>query len=448
MKDLFSGPAPTLADFYRADSPDLFHKCSLFAAGADALRDLGVMQSLYRVNLVSGLDHRVTVRDALDGQERELICFDSNSYLHLHRHPRVLAAVHEALDHVGYGTPSAQLLCGTNRYLRRLERTISRFHGRQDTVVFSSGFAANLGAITALIRTHDLVVRDRYSHTSIHDACRATGSRHQHTYGHMDCEQLGQVLRAASALDECMGKLIVTDGVFSMNGRLAPLPELRALAREHGARLMVDEAHATGVVGATGRGTEEHFGMAGEVDVLMGTFSKAPGTLGGYVTGSREMVDYLRYYAHTSMFTAAFPAALCAGVNEAFEVMDQEPWHRERLWSNVRRMASSLRQVGFDLATPHSPILTLPVGSEKTLFLLSHELFRAGIKVGNVSYPAVPRGAAILRLTVNARHTDEDMDRTVQVLARLGRRHGLLQRPAPAQDDQAVLGSQALKERA
>jgi glycine C-acetyltransferase len=193
---------------------------------------------------------------------------------------------------------------------------------------------------------------------------------------------------------------------------------------------MVDEAHATGVIGPTGRGTEEHYGLPGSVDVLMGTFSKAPGTVGGYVCGSRELVYYLRFYAHSAMFTAALPSHLCAGIACAYRVMDEEPEHRERLWANVRAFAPALRAAGFLVSEPESPILTLFVGASPLLWHMSRALFDAGIKVGNVAFPAVPQGEAILRLTVNARHTAEDLEHAVEVLAALGQRYGILHRTA------------------
>ncbi len=413
---------PSLRDFYQVPSPDLLQKCHSFDAAYQAYRK-GCGDELLRVTLTSGLDHHIRVRGQ-HGEERELICFDSNSYLHLHRHPRVIAAVNDAVARVGYGTASAQILCGTNRYLRELEDTLSEFHGREETVVFPSGFAANLGAITALVRRTDFVARDHYSHTSIHDGCRASGSRFQETYPHLDCGALERLLAEAPA---GAGKLIVSDGVFSMHGDLAPVPELISAARRHGAYLMLDDAHGVGVVGPTGRGTEEHYGRNGEVDVLMGTFSKAPGTIGGYVTGSRAVVSYLRYYANAGMFTASLPAALCAGVTEAFRVMAEEPEHRERLWQNVRALAAGLRQVGFDVpAAPASAILPVFLGNDALLWRFGSQLFAAGIKAGIVGFPAVPAGESILRLAVNARHTPDDLARTIEAFERLGRSFGVL----------------------
>lgn len=419
-------PERTLRDFHRSDGPDLLAKCRALHGYVRQLEREGSYQSLYRVTLTSGLDHRIRVLDPRSGREVEMICFDSNSYLGLHLHPRVIAAVKRALDRVGYGTPSAPLLCGTNRYLRELEETVARFHEREDAMVFPSGYAANVGVLTALLRERDLVVMDCFSHASIHDGAKASGARQCRSFPHRDLTCLNRLLSEAG---DGGGKLIVTDGVFSMHGTLAPLAGLRALATRHGALLLVDEAHATGVIGPAGRGLEEECGLPGAIDVLVGTFSKAPGAAGGYVCGSRELVTYLRFFARPGMFTAALPAATCAGLTEAFRVMEEEPEHRERLWRNVRVLAPALIEAG--LCVPRdveSPILPVFLGSSQLLRRFSQELFASGIKCGNVSYPAVRRGEAVARLAVNARHTPEDLGRAIEVFTRLGRKYGILHR--------------------
>jgi glycine C-acetyltransferase len=224
---------------------------------------------------------------------------------------------------------------------------------------------------------------------------------------------------------QARGILIAADGLFSMHGDLALLPEMRAVADRHGARLMIDEAHSTGVLGARGRGLEEHFGLTHAIDVLMGTFSKAPGSVGGYVCGDRSMVDYLRFFSRPSIFTATLPAAICAGLVEAFHVMREEPEHRERLWANSRRMWNGLKELGLEIGAAPSPILTVGIGQESRQPLLAVELFNAGLKCGLARYPAVPHGHAILRLTMNARHTDAEIDRTLDVIAEVAERHDL-----------------------
>jgi len=412
----------TLADYYRTKSPDLPDKCHQFGALLDQLRAEGLYQPLYRLELQGPLDHTIRVRDPRSGQERALICFDSNSYLGLHLHPRVLSATRRALDEAGYGTPSAQLLGGTNRWLRELEETVATFHGRASALIFPSGYAANVGILTGLLRSGDLFLADRLAHASLHDGCRWSGA-HGGTYAHRDPADLARQLSRA---EKVRGRLVVTDGVFSMHGRLAQLRDLRRVTAAHGAYLLVDEAHSVGVLGETGRGLEEHFGMPGAIDILMGTFSKAPGSVGGYVCGDRELIDYLRFYARSCVFTAALPSATCAGITEAFRVMAEEPEHRERLWRAARRLWAGLRQVGFTLEPLESPILTIPVGDLALLLQVGRELFDGGLKVGTVGFPAVPRREGLLRLSVNARHRDEEIDRSIEVLARVAARHGLL----------------------
>ena len=421
-----SAETHTLDQFYDTGSPDLLDKCRKFQHLVADMHARGLYQAQYRVEIDGPLDHSVSVRNALSGRVETMVCFDSNGYLGMQRHPRVVAAVHRALDEVGYGTPSAQLLSGTSRHLRELEDTVSAFLGREATLVFPSGYAANVGALTALLRPSSFVVRDRLSHASIADGCRFSRASLGGAFAHQDMGDLSRLLCRDGADSE--GKLVVTDGVFSMHAAIAPLPQLRALCDEHGAHLMVDDAHGLGVLGATGRGIEEHWNMPGSVDVLMGTFSKAPGSVGGYVTGSKALIDYLRFFARSSMFTAALPAAICAGITESLRVIEAEPEHREQLWRNSHRLWHGLKEIGLHLPETASPIVTVFVGGERLLYTMSRALFDAGFKVGNVCYPAVPRGEAILRLSVNARHTPEEIDRVVDAVARIAREHGILAR--------------------
>jgi glycine C-acetyltransferase len=423
--DLAKVAARPLSDFERSETTDLFDKSRRFFDWLEQFRELGVLQVMYRVPIDGPLDHRIRVRDPVTGAEDELICFDSNSYLGLHLHPRVIAATHRALDEMGYGTPSAQLLGGTNRVLLELEQEVASFHDREAALVYPSGYQANIGILTGLLREDDLVVADAYSHASIHDGARFARC-HSASYRHNDMADLEAVLKRLAP--EARSVLVVTDGLFSMHGDLAPLPELRELTRRFGARLMIDEAHGTGIVGATGRGLEEHFGMSGAVDVLMGTFSKAPGSVGGYVCGDRSMVEYLRYFSRPSIFTATLPAVICAGLVEAFHVMREEPEHRQRLWANSQRMWNGLKALDLKVGACASPILTVDIGHESKQPLLAVELYRAGLKVGLARYPAVPHGHAIVRLTMNARHTDSEIDRTLEVLGEVAKRHDLPRR--------------------
>lgn len=419
-------PQRDLREFADSGTPRILDKCDSFYAYMRSLQETGHYQSLYRATLTTPLDHRVSIYNPVTHREEDFVCFDSNSYLGLHVHPLVVEATTRALAEFGYGTPSAQLLSGTNRHMRELEDAISSFHGRSDTIIFSSGYGANVGTITALVGRNDIAVADQYSHASIHDACGWANPRQLRTFPHRSYDALDGILGRMLAAKPQAGRLVISDGVFSMHGSIADLPRLREVCDQHGATLMIDEAHSTGVLGKTGRGLEEHYGCEGAVDVLMGTFSKAPGTAGGYVAGSEELITYLRFFANAGLFSAAIPAALCAGLKVAFEIMANDPEPRERLWENINWMAPALEAAGLNVAPADSPILTVFVGDTNLLWQVSRELYAKGVKCGNVCFPAVPPGEGILRISVNARHTREDLERCVDSIREVMDAYGLL----------------------
>lgn len=432
-----------LREFEHSDTSRLLDKCAKFSDYMESLRATGLYQSLYRVTLTTPLDHRVTIYNPVTQREEDFVCFDSNSYLGLHIHPRVIEVTRKALGEFGYGTPSAQLLSGTNKHLRELEETISQYHGRESTIVLSSGYSANIGAITALVGRHDFAVADQYSHTSVHDGCAWANPKQLRTYPHKDTNALREVLERVASAKPHAGKLVVSDGVFSMHGSVADLPALREACDATGSTLMIDEAHSTGVLGPTGRGLEELFDCEGAIDVLVGTFSKAPGTTGGYITGDEELITYLRFFANSAMFSASLPAALCAGVNEAFKIMAEDSGPRERLWSNVNWLAPAIADAGFNVPSPESPILTVFIGETSLLWQVSRELYDRGVKCGNVCYPAVPPGEGILRISVNARHSRKDLARCVEALVDVGRKYDLLDRDI---EDLQALGARYRQE--
>lgn len=413
--------------YYASPERDLFGKCDKFRGWVDDLQSRGLYQRVYRVTVMSEMNNRMVIFDPIQRRERPMVCFDSNSYLCLHDHPRVIERVQSVLAAVGYGSPSAQLLGGTTRHLRELESELSAFHGREDTIVFPTGFAANTGTIAALMRPNDALLRDRLAHASIQEACRHAQPRFNKVFKHNDMASLESLLQQAEDAG-CDGKLIVTDGVFSMHGRVAPLPELVALSKRFDAKLMIDDAHGLGVVGATGSGIEEHFGMEGSVDVLMGTLSKTIGALGGYVTGSRNLISYLRFFAASGMFTTSTPAAWCAGMVEALRIIKQEPQHHQRLRRNIDRFVPALHDAGFIVPEPVSPIVTVFLGTDVLMYEFSRELFDLGVKCSSVSFPAVPKDESILRLVLTSKHTEEDLAFTVETLTKLGAKYGILHR--------------------
>lgn len=411
--------------FFSKRGSDLFAKCDVHARWTDDLKIKKLFQRLYRVTVTGGLDSRVVIFDPLQRKERLFICYDSNSYLGLHIHPRVVERVLAVVRQTGYGMPSAQVLSGTHRYLRELEVALSDFHGREETVIFPTGYAANMGVFSALIRPGDAVVRDQFAHASIHDGCSSSMATFNEIFDHNDPESLDTLL-AKARQQNCHGMLVATDGVFSMHGRLANLPQLAEVCKRHGAKFLVDDVHGVGVVGETGRGIEEHFHMIGCADIFMGALSKTLGAIGGYVSASRNVITYLRAFAGSGMFTTSLPPAICAGALEALNVIKEEPEHRQRLWENVRYFAPALRNAGFITSDPISPIVTVFIGIHPLMWEFGRELFDAGIKCGNVMYPAVPRDSSILRLSVNARHTREDLEQTVDILTKIGNKFGIL----------------------
>ncbi|MDD9942597.1 MAG: aminotransferase class I/II-fold pyridoxal phosphate-dependent enzyme [Myxococcales bacterium] len=415
----------TLDRFYRKDDPDILAKCRHFRAWTGAMQNQCLSQRLWRVTATTAIDSQTTIFDPIQRRERVMRCFDTNGYLGLHRHPRVLSAVQRALAQVGYGTPSSQMLGGTNRHLRELEDKLSEMHGREDTIVFPTGYAANTGTISALVRRKDAILSDAHAHASVQNGCKASSARFFRRFRHNDADHLDRMLDKADRAG-AVGKLVITDGVFSMHGKVAPLPELLATCRKHGARLMIDDAHGFGVLGENGHGIEEHFGLKGQVDIMMGTLSKAVGSVGGYISGSKDMVTYLRYFADSGMFTTALPAALCAGMLEALAIIEEEPEHRASLWRNVAYFSNAVRQAGFIAPEPESPIIPVHIGPQKLLWQISKDLFDAGVKCGGVIYPAVAKNEAILRFVVNACHTRSDLDFAVDALSRAGRAAGIL----------------------
>ena len=420
----------SLDKFQNCESSNLTEKCERFKPWIDGMQQKKLYQRLYRVTTVGALDHKVTVFDSVTRRERQMRCFDSNGYLGLHRHPRVIEEVNRVMRLTGYGTPSAQMLCGTNKYLRELEEKLSAFHNREDTIVFPTGFAANTGTISALTRKCDSVICDQYAHASIQEGCRSSAAKVKKRFKNNNIQSLEKILTHTQHTG-LLGKLVITDGVFSMHGDVCPLPELLASCRRHKATLMIDDAHGFGVLGRNGRGIEQHFGVEGQVDILMGTLSKAVGCMGGYVTGNKELIDYLRWFAGSALFTTSLPAALCAGMAQALSIIDEEPEHLQKLWSNIHYFSKALCDVGLATTIAVSPITTLFVGPQRLLWTICTELFDAGIKCGGVIYPAVGKNQCILRFALTARHEREDLDYSVDTLAKIFKKHGVHNHSTP-----------------
>jgi glycine C-acetyltransferase len=411
----------SLANFMGFHDKDLFKKTELFYQFIQEFKKQGF--GLYRRPLVSATDNRAMVWDEQTGKVREMIMMGSNNYLGLANHPKVIEAVEKAVKKYGAGSGGAQLLSGTFELHRELERRLAKLEGYEDAVLFTSGFAANLGALAGLLNHKDVVINDKLNHASIIDGCRLS-SAHVEIFGHNDMEHLESILRYAD--ERWNGKLVVVDGVFSMDGDMAPLAKIVELKEKYKAYLMVDEAHATGVVGSGGRGSLAYHGLEGKADVVVVTFSKALGCQGGAVVAKKEVAEYLRFFSRASFFSTNLSPVLVAGALAAVDILENEPERHQKLWENISYMVEKLKAMGYDLGNTQSAIIPIIIKDEKKLREMSIDIHNAGIYLNAIPYPAVPRGQARFRLTVIATHTREDLDRTLEVLSDVGKKFGVL----------------------
>ena len=368
------------------------------SAELQALRD----QGLYRRLRV--LDAEQTAHTAID--HRSVVNLSSNNYLGLTTHPKLREAAIEATRRLGVGSGSVRTIAGTMDIHMELERRLAAFKRTEAAVVFQSGFTANAGAVAAILGRDDVIVSDELNHASIIDGARLSRATIK-VFPHRDAGAARQILEGVPRERRT---LLITDGVFSMDGDLGVLPELCDLAEEFGCVMMVDDAHASGVFGEHGRGTVDHFGLHGRVDIQVGTLSKAIGVLGGYVAGSRALVEFLYHRARPFLFSTSHPPAVAAACLAAIDVLESEPQRIAQLWENTRYFKAGLAALGFDVGTGESPITPVIVGDAALAMRLSDRLFERGVFAQGIGFPTVPRGKARVRTIVTATHTREDLD--------------------------------------
>jgi len=359
-------------------------------------------------------------RARFDG--REVINLSSNNYLGLTTHPKLREAAIQAVRTLGAGSGSVRTIAGTMKLHMELERRIAAFKKTEASVVFQSGFAANAGTVSALLGKEDLILSDELNHASIIDGARLSRAQIR-VFPHRDVAALERLLEETRDVKR---RLVITDGVFSMEGDIAPLPQIAALARAHGAIMMIDDAHSSGVLGKAGRGTVDHFGIHGQVDIQVGTLSKAIGVLGGYVCGSKSLIEYLYHRARPFLFSTSHPPAVAAACLAAFDVLEQEPERIERLWTNTKRFQAGLARLGFNTGSSETPITPILVGEADLAMRFSDRLFERGVFAQGIGYPTVAKGKARLRTIVTATHSDEDLDRALSVLGEVGRTLGVV----------------------
>ncbi len=354
---------------------------------------------------------------------KDVINLASNNYLGLTTHPKLVEAAIEATRKYGAGSGAVRTISGTMDLHMELERRIAKFKNVEACVVFQSGFAANAGTVSAVLTPEDHIISDELNHASIIDGCRLSRAK-IHVFPHKDHAKAGQILEQLATVPG--RKLLITDGVFSMDGDIGPLPELVAHAERHGAIMMVDDAHSSGVLGRNGRGTIDHFGLHGRVDIQVGTLSKAIGVLGGYVCGTKDLIEFLYHRARPFLFSTSHPPSVAASCIAAFEILENEPERIEQLWSNTRYFKKGLKDAGFNTGISETPITPVIVGDAARAHQLSAELFKEGVLATGIGFPTVAKDKARVRTIVSSAHTQEELDRALDVFQRVGRRMGII----------------------
>lgn len=357
---------------------------------------------------------------------REVINLASNNYLGLADHPKLVEAAIAATRKYGAGSGAVRTISGTMSIHMELEHRIAQFKHTEACVVFQSGFAANAGTVSAILTPEDHIISDALNHASIIDGCRLSRAK-IHVFAHRDTVAAGKIL------DDLAGasgrKLLITDGVFSMDGDIGPLPALVEIAESHGAIMMIDDAHSSGVLGRNGRGTVDHFGLHGRVDIQVGTLSKAVGVLGGYVCGTRDLIEFLYHRARPFLFSTSHPPGVAAACLAAFEILENEPERIEKLWDNTRYFKAALKNAGFYTGESETPITPIMVGEAKMAHAFSAALFENGLFATGIGFPTVPEGKARVRTIVTATHTREMLDRAAEILTQVAKKIGVLSEP-------------------
>jgi glycine C-acetyltransferase len=403
----------------RENGIDFRTAASMFANAVDHFESKG--HNLYRRMLLEPSDAEALVDYPREAGERRMIMLASNNYLGLTNHPKVVEAACQAALMYGTGAGSSPLLVGTFPTTRKLETKLANFKGTEDACVFATGYSANVGVISAVCGKNDLVILDRYSHASMVDGAKLSGAQLK-VFRHNDVAHLDSVLRRNC---DARTRLVAVEGIYSMDGDAAPLDEILKVVRKHNALLLVDEAHSTGVLGEGGRGAAAHFGVEGQIDLHVGTLSKAIGACGGFVAGKSDLVTYIRYFARSGMFSTAPSPMVLAAAAAAIEVIEEETWRVERLWDNCRFMHSELKRMGFKISDSPSPIIPVIVGSMSILRQMTLELHRANICINSVPFPAVAHGSERLRISLTANHTREQLVEALRCINRAALNAGL-----------------------
>jgi len=345
----------------------------------------------------------------------------SNNYLGLTNHPRVKEAAIKAIEKYGTGCAGSRFLNGNLDIHEELEKKLARFLRKEAALVFATGYQTNLGVISALVGRNDVAIIDMYDHASIMDGCRLSFGEVK-KYRHNDMDALERALEGTKGKD----KLIIVDGVFSMEGDIADLPAIVKIAKAYGARILLDDAHAVGVLGDGGRGTAEHFGLENEVDLIMGTHSKSLAAIGGFIAGPSDVISWIKHLARSMMFSASLPPSLVASASTALDIIEEQPELRARLWRNTHKMLKGYKTLGYDTGTSETPIIPVVIKDTMKTYEMCRLLFENGVFVNAVVSPAVPQGRELLRTSYMATHTEEQLDKVLAAFEKVGRQVGVI----------------------
>jgi 8-amino-7-oxononanoate synthase len=390
----------------------LFDKCKKYTAAKEVMA--AGFYPYFRV-IESAQDPEVTVAG------KRMIMLGSNNYLGLTNHPTVKEAAVEAVHKYGSGCAGSRFLNGTLDIHVKLEEKLSSFFRKEAALTFSTGYQTNLGIISSIAGKDDVLIVDKLDHASIFDACRLSFAEVR-KFRHNDMKSLEQVLKDSGK----NGKLVIVDGVYSMEGDIAPLPDIVTLCKKYDAQIMVDDAHGVGVLGKTGRGTAEHFGLENEVDIIMGTYSKSLASIGGFVAADEDVIHYMKHNSRPLIFSASPPPASVASVIAALDIIDNEPERRQRLWDNTNKMMAAFKSMGYDTGVTETPIVPLVMGEMERAFTMWKILAEAGVFVNPVAPPAVPPGRCLIRTSYMATHTDEHLDRVLEIVETAGKKLGII----------------------
>jgi 8-amino-7-oxononanoate synthase len=392
---------------------DLFEKCKSY----EAAKEVEAMGLYPYFRQISSLPTTTVVAEG-----KEVIMIGSNNYLGLTDHPLVIEEIHKAVDKYGSGCTGSRFLNGTLDIHVRLEEELAEFMQKEAVLVFSTGFQTNQGTISTLVGKDDIIFGDRSNHASIVDGCRLSFGELR-KYRHNDMNELERLLERNN---HARAKLIVTDGVFSMEGDIANLPRITELAAKYDARVMVDDAHSIGVLGENGRGTAEHYHLEDKVDIIMGTFSKSFASLGGFIAADYDVIHYIKHFSRALIFSASPPPAAVAAVRASLRILQAEPERRTRLWEITHRMHREFKAMGYQIGTTRTPIVPLLVGEDMKTFAFWKALTEAGLFTNPIISPAVPPGQALIRTSYTATHTDAQLDRVLETFCTVGKKFGII----------------------